>query len=248
MDQVKFSAVAHRTHRYCNPLSISKMERMIEWLPLRRGARVFDAGCGKAELLIRLVEHVGASAVGVDRSGPFLQEAREQAARRVPGADLALHETDIAGFEPEEASFDLAICMGSTHLYQGLRGTLAALRRVVRPGGLLLVTEGYWKREPSAAYLEALHSTREEFTSHAENVDAAVQEGWIPLYSTVTSEEDWDEYEGRYLFNVEQYAFEHPEDPDVPAMLERIRRWRDTYLRWGRDTLGFGMYLLRKGA
>jgi len=26
-------------------------------------------------------------------------------------------------------------------------------------------------------------------------------------------------------------------------MLERIRRWRDGYLRWGRDTLGFGLYL-----
>ena len=34
-----------------------------------------------------------------------------------------------------------------------------------------------------------------------------------------------------------------PTIPDVPAMLERIRRWRDAYLRWGRDTLGFAVYL-----
>ena len=26
-------------------------------------------------------------------------------------------------------------------------------------------------------------------------------------------------------------------------MLERIRKWRDAYLRWGRDTLGFAVYL-----
>ncbi|MCC6194158.1 MAG: class I SAM-dependent methyltransferase, partial [Burkholderiales bacterium] len=39
------------------------------------------------------------------------------------------------------------------------------------------------------------------------------------------------------------------EDPDVPAMLERIRKWRDGYLRWGRDTLGFAVYLFyRPGA
>ena len=36
---------------------------------------------------------------------------------------------------------------------------------------------------------------------------------------------------------------------DVPAMLERIRKWRDGYLRWGRDTLGFAVYLFyRPGA
>ena len=31
--------------------------------------------------------------------------------------------------------------------------------------------------------------------------------------------------------------------PMSAAMLERIRRWRDAYLRWGRDTLGFAVYL-----
>jgi SAM-dependent methyltransferase len=248
MDPVRFSAIAHRTHRYCNPLSISKMERVIGLLALPRGAAVFDAGCGKAELLLRLVERYGVSAVGVDRSGPFLQEAREQAAARVPGASLVLIEADIAGFEPQPQSLDLAICMGSTHLYQGLRGTLQALRGLVRPGGRLLVTEGFWKREPEPGYLEALRSTAAEFTDHAGNVAAAVQEGWIPLYSAASTEEEWDDYEGRYLFNVEQHAFEHPEDPDVPDLLDRVRRWRDAYLRWGRDTLGFGLYLLRRDA
>ncbi len=38
---------------------------------------------------------------------------------------------------------------------------------------------------------------------------------------------------------------EHPDDPDAPAMLDRIRRWRDGYLRWGRDTMGFALYLHR---
>jgi SAM-dependent methyltransferase len=248
MEQVRFSAIAHRTHRYCNPLSISKMERMIELVALAPGARVFDAGCGKAELLLRLTERYGVRGVGVDRSGPFLDQARQQAACRVPGADLAFHETDIEAFQPEPGAYDLAVCMGSTHLYKGLRGTLRVLRTLVRPGGMLLVTEGYWKREPAADYLEALESTREEFVSHAENVAAAVQEGWVPVYHCVTSDEDWDEYESMYLYNVEQHVFEHPEDPDGPQMLDRIRRWRDTYLRWGRDTLGFGMYLLRRGA
>ena len=31
--------------------------------------------------------------------------------------------------------------------------------------------------------------------------------------------------------------------PDARAMLDRSRRWRDAYLRWGRDTMGFAVYL-----
>ncbi|HEX4205805.1 MAG TPA: hypothetical protein VHZ51_16720 [Ktedonobacteraceae bacterium] len=46
--------------------------------------------------------------------------------------------------------------------------------------------------------------------------------------------------------NIEHYAREMPEDPAVPGLLERIRSWRDLYLRWGRDTLGFGLYLFQK--
>ena len=49
--------------------------------------------------------------------------------------------------------------------------------------------------------------------------------------------------EWKYCRSIERYAREQPEDPDVPQMLERVRRWRDAYLRWGRETLGFAVYL-----
>lgn len=42
---------------------------------------------------------------------------------------------------------------------------------------------------------------------------------------------------------VERYVAAPPNDPDAPAMKARIDAWRALYLRWGRDTLGFGTYL-----
>ena len=63
-----------------------------------------------------------------------------------------------------------------------------------------------------------------------------------------SNDDEWDEYEGLYCSAVERYVDAHPEDPDGPAMGERIRRWHDAYLRWGRDTLGFGFYFLLKPA
>jgi len=32
----------------------------------------------------------------------------------------------------------------------------------------------------------------------------------------------------------------------VPAMMERIQHWRDAYLRWGRDSRGFAVYLFHR--
>ena len=69
-------------------------------------------------------------------------------------------------------------------------------------------------------------------------MQAGVDAGLIPMHATTASQDEWDEYEWKYCRSIERYAREQPDDPDVPAMLERIRRWRDGYLRWGRDTLG----------
>lgn len=245
MDRAKFTAISHRDIAHCNPIGTAKVDAVIELLGLRGDALAVDFGCGKAELLLRVVERFRARAVGIDQAAALLREAREQASNRDPRGRLTLHEADAAAFAVEPASLDLAVCVGATHIFGGYRGTLRRLRPLVRPGGYVLVGEGFWRREPSPEYLAALGGTREEFLDHAGNVAAAVELGLTPHYAAVSSEDDWDRYEWLHCRAVELYAAEHPDDPDTPALLERIRAWRDLYLRWGRDTLGFALYLFR---
>ena len=38
----------------------------------------------------------------------------------------------------------------------------------------------------------------------------------------------------------------HAGDPLRAQTLERNRKWRNEYLRWGRSTMGFGFYLFAK--
>ncbi len=225
-------------------MSSAKADELVALLDLLPGARVLDAGCGKGGLLFRVVETYGADGVGIDRSPHFMEEARARAAERPAVGTVELLEMDIAEYAVEPASLDLSICVGSTQLYGDYRSALQVLSQLVRPGGLLLMGEGYWKGEPDPAYLQALEASRDDLTDHAGNVAIALEEGLTPLYSCVSNEDEWDRYEGLYLRGIERYVADHPEDPDAPAMLQRIRSWRDVYLRWGRDTLGFGLYLL----
>jgi hypothetical protein len=135
------------------------------------------------------------------------------------------------------------MCVGASWVFGGHRGTLRALARWVRPGGQVLVGEPYWRQPPAAEYLAASGMEAESFASHAGNVAIGLEEGLTLLYALVSNEDDWDRYEARQWRAAERYAAEHAEDEDVPELLATERRARDAYLRWGRATLGWALYL-----
>jgi len=64
--------------------------------------------------------------------------------------------------------------------------------------------------------------------------------------SYAPNQDDWDRYEGLQWQAAERYAADHPDDPDVEPLLQTSRGQRDAYLRWGRECLGWAMYLFRK--
>jgi hypothetical protein len=52
------------------------------------------------------------------------------------------------------------------------------------------------------------------------------------MHATTASPDEWDEYEWKYCRSIERYAREQPDDPDVPAMVARIRAGVTRVLRW----------------
>ena len=62
----------------------------------------------------------------------------------------------------------------------------------------------------------------------------------------MSTEAEWDRYEGLHARAVEDYASAHPGDPEAESMWKRSRRRHEAYDHWGRDTLGFGLYVFQK--
>ncbi len=245
MDTWKYFGITHADHVVCNPTGSERLDELIGLLDLPRGARVWEAACGKGELLVRLAERFGIRGVGVDTSPYELRVARERAATRIPDADLSFVEGDAADHPAEPAGVDLAVCLGASWIWGGHRGTLRALRAAARPGGLVLVGEPYWKREPDPAYLAFAGMAADSCATLHGNVEIAAEEGLTLLYAMPSRDEDWDRYELLQLRAAERYALANPDDPDVPELLARARRGCEEYLRWGRDTLGWAIYLFR---
>lgn len=245
MDHARYSAIGHAGMSICNPIGSAAADAALAMLDPVPGQRALDAGCGKAELLLRLAERYGVRGVGVDLNDAFLAEARAAAARRVPDGTVEFHTMDVRAFDAPAASFELALCTGSTHVYGGYRPTLRSLAALLKPGGRILVGEGYWRREPDPEYLALLGGTRDEFLDHAGNLAAAEAEGLAVVHAVETSLADWDAYEDGYARSIEGWVAAHPDDPAAAAMRERITGWHEGYRRWGRETLGFALYVLR---
>lgn len=246
MDTWKFYDITHREHVVCNPTSGEKLTRLVELLRLPTNAQVVDIACGKGEFLIRLAEAYDVRGAGIDISPFHIADAKHELRARVPHAGITFMQMDGADFTPDEPrSLDLASCLGASWIFGGHAGTLDALLRMVKPGGWVIVGEPFWQQEPSAEYLEALGCAREDFGSHVSNAEAGEQRGMELVHTIVSNRDDWDRYEGLQWFAAAEYARAHPDDPDVTEVAERVSRARTAYLRWGRETLGWAIYVFR---
>jgi SAM-dependent methyltransferase len=101
---------------------------------LRPGARVLDVGCGEGEFAAEAAQ-AGAQVVGVD----VAQTAVDRARRRHPGLDFQV--VPIDGALPfEDCAFELVWASEVIEHVGDTARWLSEVRRVIAPGGLLLVT------------------------------------------------------------------------------------------------------------
>jgi len=247
LNHTRFATIAHRDHAVCCPISVEKADRLFALLDLPSGARVLEAGCGKAALLERLIERFGCLAVGVDSNPHFLAEARARAFDRGVADKLELAESEVSKMSFAPGSFDAALCVGATRaVYGGYAATVKSLAALVKPGGKVVVGEHFWMRKPDVAYLKALGVKLDDYNEHAGNVAGGLAEKLLYLYSVVADSDDLDHYAGLYIRAVEAWCLDNPRELDMTEVRDRIRAWRDMYLKWGRETLGFAVYLFQK--
>jgi ubiquinone/menaquinone biosynthesis C-methylase UbiE len=235
-----------------SPLSLEKADQLINLLGLSSDGRILDVGCGNGEFLIRVMEATGAHGLGIDIDHESILAAQQNANGRIPDNTYEFRTADIQEISLEEHSFDLAICLGSTHAFgsgeTAYPNTLQALQQLVRPGDQLLIGEGYWKQPPASEYLELIGKPVGIYHDHAGNIALAEQQGLIPLYAAVSNQDEWDHFEWSHRMRIEKEGMTKAADAVTAEKLKRSRAWRDGYLRWGRSTMGFGFYLFMKTA
>jgi SAM-dependent methyltransferase len=114
------------------------------------GERVLDAGCGIGGSAVWLAENLGASVVGVNLNAKQVERARHVAHGRRLGERVQFHVADFCTTELAGESFDVVWALESACYAEDKRGFLVEARRLLRPGGRLIVADGFLVREDLA--------------------------------------------------------------------------------------------------
>lgn len=119
------------------------MQQLIDRLAAFAPVRLLDVGCGDGAVTRRLVDGLPTVTrlVGVDRDPVALDEAGDRLQGLAPEVSWTLVEASAAELPCDGASFDAVTCSDLLHHLDDLPAALAEMRRMLRPGGVLLVRE-----------------------------------------------------------------------------------------------------------
>jgi ubiquinone/menaquinone biosynthesis C-methylase UbiE len=130
-------------------LMASGAKEIAERLSKIAGGRVLDVGTGKGKFIETLMKTLKTfdSFVGVDIDTDDLATARE----KIPDTAVQFLEMDAKHLEFADASFDTVCIAFSLHHLTDISQVLAEMKRVLKPGGYLIVEEMYQGGEQSKA-------------------------------------------------------------------------------------------------
>ena len=134
---------------------------LVDAAALRRGERVLDVACGTgvvARLAAERVRDVGRVA-GADINPAMLEVARSE----VPGSPIEWHEANAESLPHADETFDVVLCQMGLQFIEDKAKALREMRRVLVPGGRLVLNVPGPAPGPMAALGEALarHATAE---------------------------------------------------------------------------------------
>ncbi|MEU2159743.1 bifunctional class I SAM-dependent methyltransferase/N-acetyltransferase [Streptomyces sp. NPDC019208] len=163
--------------------------------PVPPRPRVLDLGCGPGRAALLLAAEAGAEVTAVDLHEPFLDELRQAARARGLADRIRTVCADMGAPPVPDGSFDLVWAEGSAYAI-GFDTALRSWRRLLAPGGVLVLTECEWTcAEPSPA-ARAFWDEHCPLRTTAANAAAAVGAGYHVAGVHRQPESDWQEYYG----------------------------------------------------
>ena len=239
--------------RIINPLEESQLDSLGRKLQLNPGAEILDLACGKGEMLCTWARDYGYTGTGIDLSRHFIADAQVRAAELGVSDHVRFQQADATGHVSKNP-VDVASCLGSSWIgggpsWQGrISGTLELLQRSLKPNGLLLIGEPYWRHEPPhQEALEACFANSVEDFPFLEPLLSHVDDlGYDLVEVCLATPESFDRYSGAQWLSVRRWLNAHPEDKHAEDFRKEMATTPRGHMLYQREHLGWGVLVLMK--
>jgi SAM-dependent methyltransferase len=236
----RYFIVAEHDHELQNPISTEKLLELGRRLRLGPDSRVLDVASGRGGPAVLLALEFGCRIEGIEIAPEFHAVAVERARGAGLEERVSFELADASQVALQQEAYDVALCLGASFVWGSLVGTLDALEPVVRRGGHVVVGEPYLRALPVPADYDEGHGP---YTT-LEGTISILESGGLRAVGLVDSSvDDWDRYETLHWRAVEEWLAEASDDPIAADIRARHERAKSSYLRRGREYLGWAIFI-----
>jgi len=244
---MSFQRIAYEVREVCNGVELTVLEAAVARTGLGEGATAVDIGTGNATVAIRLAQRFGLTVAAVELDPVMADLARTRIAAAGVGDQVSLTVARAAEMLARTEPVDLIVALGTTDVSGEGRPTpeagFIALRRSLKPGGWLLWGDVVWLAEPPAPLRQITEATN-LYTDDAGWRAAAAAAGFEVIDGRISPQDVFDAYAGDSIAAARAWLEAHPEAPEAASIRLNADRVQ-AIMEFGRDFIGFGLYLLR---
>ena len=245
MDIPRIFNITESAHRIHNPFTPEKLATLGAALRLEAGTRLLDLGSGSGEMLCTWARDYGIGGTGVDMSPLFTEQAVARAVELGVADRVTFLHGDAAGFVSED-KVGVAACVGATWIGRGVPGTIELLSRSLRPGGILLLGEPFWRQIPPTEEdaKGCLAQSISDFLSLPGLLASFGDLGYDVVEMVLADQDGWDRYEAAKWLTMRRWLEAHPGDEMAQEVRDLLTSEPVRHAAYTREYLGWGVFAL----
>ncbi len=207
------------------------------------GPDIIDIGCGTGASAIALARDFNATVTAVDLFPQFLARLEQQASALGLSNRITTVEADMTDLPFPDASFDVVWSEGAAY-NMGFASAVTAWKRLLRPGGVMAISEITWLTSNRPAEIDDYWSREYPEIDTAATKIAILQENGLSLRGYfILSESAWKEH---YYQPMEQrlddFLARHEGNSIASEIVDAERREIELFGTY-RDHYGYGFYV-----